>query len=141
MLQKAATCSLFVTPDGENYSALVRIYNETAHKLPSGYPEGRRIWINFQVWDTLGAMIYESGAYNDATGELIEDPDIKIYQIKPGISQSLAPVVNLPPGPSFHFVLNDSVYFDNRIPPRGFTNAAFDSIQSPPFPGKEPSGP
>lgn len=140
MLQLATTCSLFVTPDGENFSALVRIYNETGHKLPSGYPEGRRIWINVQVWDTLGAMIYESGAYNDATGELIEDPDIKVYQIKPGISESLAPVVNLPSGPSFHFVLNDSIYFDNRIPPRGFTNAAFDSIQSPPVGYSYPDG-
>jgi hypothetical protein len=30
-------------------------------------------------------------------------------------------------------VLNDTVFKDNRIPPRGFTNAAFDSIQSPPI--------
>jgi hypothetical protein len=29
-------------------------------------------------------------------------------------------------------VLNDTIYSDNRIPPRGFTNANFDSIQSPP---------
>ena len=35
------------------------------------------------------------------------------------------------PGESFHFVLNDLVVKDNRIPPRGFTNANFDSIQSP----------
>ena len=29
------------------------------------------------------------------------------------------------PGPSFHFVLNNKVFKDNRIPPRGFTNAAY----------------
>ena len=29
-------------------------------------------------------------------------------------------------------MLNDTVYFDNRIPPRGFTNAAFEAVQSPP---------
>jgi PKD repeat protein len=34
---------------------------------------------------------------------------------------------------SFHFVLNDTIYKDNRIPPRGFTNAAFELIQSPPI--------
>jgi hypothetical protein len=28
--------------------------------------------------------------------------------------------------------VNDTIFFDNRIPPRGFTNAAFTSIQSPP---------
>ena len=38
----------------------------------------------------------------------------------------------MPAGPSFHFVLSDTVYLDNRIPPRGFTNAAFEEIQSPP---------
>jgi hypothetical protein len=29
------------------------------------------------------------------------------------------------PGPSFHFVLNDRIAKDNRIPPEGFKNAAF----------------
>jgi hypothetical protein len=28
-------------------------------------------------------------------------------------------------------VLNDTIYFDNRIPPRGFTNENFETIQSP----------
>ncbi|MEZ5197957.1 MAG: hypothetical protein R2764_16695 [Bacteroidales bacterium] len=54
----------------------------------------------------------------------------KIYEIKPGISPVLARHC-LDAGPSFHFVLNDTVYSDNRIPPRGFTNDNFDSIQSP----------
>jgi len=39
--------------------------------------------------------------------------------------------LGLPAGKSFHFVLNDTIYSDNRIPPRGFTNAGFESIQSP----------
>ena len=30
-------------------------------------------------------------------------------------------------------MLNDTIYLDNRIPPRGFTNAAFTAIQSPPI--------
>jgi hypothetical protein len=29
-------------------------------------------------------------------------------------------------------VLSDTVFFDNRIPPRGFTNAGFIEVQSPP---------
>ncbi|HSG99222.1 MAG TPA: PKD domain-containing protein, partial [candidate division Zixibacteria bacterium] len=36
-------------------------------------------------------------------------------------------------GPSFHFAINNHIYFDNRIPPRGFTNANFESIQSQPI--------
>ena len=35
------------------------------------------------------------------------------------------------PEPTFHFVLNNTVYKDNRIPSRGFTNANYEAIQSP----------
>jgi mono/diheme cytochrome c family protein len=132
MLQNAATLGLTVVPDGSGYLATVRVTNETGHKLPSGYPEGRRIWLNVRAYDTSGTLIYESGAYDTLTAVLASDPDIKVYEIKPGISTALAPIVNVPAGPSFHFVQNDTVYEDNRIPPRGFMNASFDSVQSPP---------
>jgi hypothetical protein len=131
MLQKAASLDLTVTSTPAGYSAQVRVTNETGHKLPSGYPEGRRIWINLKVYDTTAVLVYESGAYDLSTGVLNHDAAAKIYEIKPGISSSLAPVVGLPVRPSFHFVLNNEVFSDNRIPPRGFTNAAFTEIQSP----------
>ncbi len=132
MLQKAATLTLNVIDQGTNYLTQVTVTNETGHKLPSGYPEGRRIWLNVKAYDTLGTVIYESGAYDPDSGMLIHDGDLKLYEIKPGISQTLAPIVGLTAGPSFHFVLNDTIYKDNRIPPRGFTNADFETIQSPP---------
>jgi hypothetical protein len=132
MLQKAVSLMLTVTPQGSDYSATVKVTNETGHKLPSGYPEGRRIWINLKAYDTLGILIYESGAYDLASGILTHDPNIKVYEIKPGISADLAPTLGLPVGPSFHFVLNNHIYQDNRIPPRGFTNAGFATIQSAP---------
>jgi len=34
-------------------------------------------------------------------------------------------MVNLSPGKSFHFVLNNTVAKDNRIPPRGYTQTAY----------------
>jgi cytochrome c553 len=132
MLQNASTLTLTVTEREAGYLALVQVTNETGHKLPSGYPEGRRTWLNVKAYDTTATLIYESGAYDPETGVLTHDPDLKIYEIKPGISEALAPIVNLPAGPSFHFVLNDTIYRDNRIPPRGFTNANFETIQSPP---------
>lgn len=110
----------------------VRVTNETAHKLPSGYPEGRRIWLNVKAYDGGGVPVYESGAYAADTGVLTHDEDAKIYHIEPGTSTRLAALLGLTSGPSFHFVLNDTVYLDNRIPPRGFTNAAFTAVQSPP---------
>jgi hypothetical protein len=76
--------------------------------------------------------VYTSGDYEFDTGVLGHDEDVKIYQVKPGLSPGLADALSLPAGPSFHFVLNDSVYGDNRIPPRGFTNAAFEALQMPP---------
>lgn len=132
MLRLAASLALEIADSSDNYQLKATVTNETAHKLPSGYPEGRRIWLNVRAYSADNSVVYESGAYDPVTGELTHDAEAKIYEIKPGISGSLAPVVNLTAGPSFHFVLNDTVYSDNRIPPRGFTNAAFDSIQSPP---------
>jgi hypothetical protein len=35
-------------------------------------------------------------------------------------------------GESFHFALNNMVVKDNRIPPRGFTNANFEAVQAAP---------
>jgi PKD repeat protein len=140
MLQKAASFDLDVTTQGAEFLASVRVTNETGHKLPSGYPEGRRIWINLVAYDTTGVVIYESGAYDPATGILTHDADAKIYEIKPGISAELAPIVGLPEGPSFHFVLNNQIFSDNRIPPRGFTNANFEMIQSPPVGYSYPDG-
>jgi hypothetical protein len=37
-------------------------------------------------------------------------------------------------------VLNDTVYLDNRIPPRGFTNAGFQSVQAAPVGYAYPDG-
>ncbi len=131
MLSLAATMELTITPFEGQPAVNVRLTNETGHKLPSGYPEGRRTWIHIEAYDANDVMVYESGAYDDATGELSHDEDAKIYHIVPGISTRLAPIIGVPTGPSLHFALNDTVYFDNRIPPRGFTNAAFEQIQSP----------
>ncbi len=132
MLQKAATMDLSIGQEGSNPTVTVQVTNQTAHKLPSGYPEGRRIWLNVKAYDSGSNVIYESGAYDAATGVLTHDDDLMIYEIKPGISSRLSPIVGLPVGPSFHFVLNDSIFFDSRIPPRGFTNSNFEEIQSTP---------
>jgi hypothetical protein len=44
-----------------------------------------------------------------------------------------ADITGKPAGESFHFVLNNIWLKDNRIPPRGFTNAGFASVQSEPI--------
>ncbi|MCG6913041.1 T9SS type A sorting domain-containing protein [bacterium BMS3Abin03] len=125
MLQNAATLE-YDDPVFQVDSILLRVkvINETGHKLPSGYPEGRRIWLNVKAFDDEAKqnLIFESGAYNTSTGVLTHDNYLKIYEVEPGNVTE----------PTFHFVLNNKIHKDNRIPPRGFTNANFEAIQSPP---------
>jgi hypothetical protein len=132
LLEKAATMEVVTTENSTDITVDVNVINETGHKLPSGYPEGRRIWLNVKALDNVGTIVYESGAYDFATATLAHDADAKIYEIKPGISADLASIVDRPAGVGFHFVLNNEIFKDNRIPPRGFTNAAYETIQSPP---------
>lgn len=127
MIQLAAT--LDVNP--EAYGIKVRVTNQTGHKLPSGYPEGRRIWLRV-VADADTGTVFTSGYYDFDEGELHHDQWAKIYEIHPGVSPALGAALGFPGGPAFHFVLSDTVFSDNRIPPRGFSNAAFEAIQSPP---------
>ncbi|MFC1738055.1 hypothetical protein ACFL1G_03285 [Planctomycetota bacterium] len=110
------------------------------HKLPTGYPEGRRIWINVKFYDDTNSLISESGAYDPNTGVLSHDSQAKIYDIEPGIDPNLAAILGVSSGPSLHFVLNNTVYKDNRIPPRGFTNAAYADFGGAPIDYSYPDG-
>jgi hypothetical protein len=121
MLQNAA--DLAAVQEGGRLK--VTVTNNGGHKLPTGYPEGRRIWINVKFFDASAVLLAECGAYDPATGVLAHDPETKVYETKPGLDEDTAALVGVDPGPSFHFVLNNKIWKDNRIPPRGFTNAAF----------------
>lgn len=37
-------------------------------QLPTGYPEGRRAWLNVKFYDEAANLLGESGAYDVATG-------------------------------------------------------------------------
>jgi hypothetical protein len=125
MLQAAS--DMMLTQKG---SALrVRVTNESGHKLPSGYPEGRRMWLNVKFKDAKGAVIAERGAY-DSKSATLAAKNTKVYQAKHGISQAISKLTGIPSGPGFHLALANKVFFDNRIPPRGFTNASFNAIGS-----------
>ncbi len=132
LLQLAATMDLTIN-DMEDYLSLtVRVTNQCGHKLPAGFPEGRRIWIHVVAADVAGSVIFESGHYDYQTGILTPDAAAKIYEIKPGLDPLMAGITALPEGPSYHFLLNNRIFSDNRIPPRGFTNEAYAYIQSSP---------
>jgi len=127
LLQSAS--DLLVTTQGNQATA--RITNEAGHKLPSGYTEGRRMWMNVRFFNRQGALIHELGAYNTATAEL-DVASTKVYEAHIGPDANMAALSGHPAGPSFHFAFSNKIYFDNRIPPRGFNHANFEAVQAAP---------
>ncbi len=127
MLQLAAT----LEPMQDASRLNVRVTNESGHKLPTGYPEGRRMWINVQFFDEDDSLLGERGAYNLLTADLDVD-NTAVFEIHLGLDAITAAATGLPEGVSFHFVLNNKVYKDNRIPPRGFTNAGYEEFGGAP---------
>jgi hypothetical protein len=141
----------------------LRVINLTGHKLITGYPEGRRLWIHARWHDAAGQLVREDGAYGPLLVQhqgqpltvqtllQLDPPDTRIYRAGYGMTQAWAArlidwgwpaslplaydrataAVTLtlgqlkasPPGTTaetFHFVLNDVLLDDTRIPPWGF---------------------
>lgn len=98
-------------------TATVTIENKTGHKLPSGYPEGRHMWIRLIAEDANGTPFFQTGLL-DTNGELVQDPNLKVYEMKQGMDY---PQLGLNQQESFHLVLNNMTLKDNRLHPKGFT--------------------
>jgi len=142
----------------------VKIVNHTGHKLISGYPEGRRMWLNVKWYDGSNNLLREDGEYGTISVALdgsttqisslinLDDPNTKVYEAHYGLDQGwAAQLVALGYSPdiplsfdrttgavthtlgelasaetgttieTFHFVLNNMVVKDNRIPPYGMS--------------------
>ena len=142
----------------------LKVTNLTGHKLISGYPEGRRMWLNIKWYDKNGTLLREDGEYGSLIVDIggtptqvetildLHDPNTKIYEAHYGMSQdwafalvglgydqqmpltfdretgavtlTLGDLAGQAPGAhaeTFHFVLNNEVIKDNRIPPYGFS--------------------
>jgi hypothetical protein len=143
----------------------LRVVNLTGHKLITGYPEGRRMWVNAKWYNASGSLLREDGAYGPMTAIVqglptqvdtildLAGANTRIYESHGAISQAwaqklitvlgvtgtlpvafdrttgavtktLAQVAAQAPGTaaeSFHFLLNDTVIKDNRIPPYGMS--------------------
>lgn len=142
----------------------LKVTNLTGHKLITGYPEGRRMWLNMKWFDSSHNLVREDGAYDTIMVNIngiptavktildLDGPQTKIYESHPGMTQEWANQLlglgydpNFPlsfdritgqpdytlgdlaaqaPGTAyktFHFVLNNTILKDNRIPPYGFS--------------------
>lgn len=123
-LERAAS----LIPIGNNQ---IRIVNNTGHKLISGFPEGRRMWLNIKFYDISGALLSEINPYEPLVisrdvdqnpsyvsgATLQRDRDDLVFEAK--MLSSITGESN-----SFHMALATDRYKDNRIPPKGFNIAA-----------------
>ncbi len=120
MLQNAAELEAFE----RNGQIVVRVLNNSGHKLPTGYAEGRRMWLNVRYLDGGGQQIGERGAY-DLNSATLSENNTMVWKADFGLDDYMAGVTGLPAGKSFHLALVNTILKDNRIPPRGFNQAAF----------------
>lgn len=106
-----------------NLVAKVKVTNLSGHKLPTGYAEGRRMWLNVVARDAANQVVFQSGAYDAATASLTEDAQARVYEVLQGIwdsASSSCKVTDALGRKQFHFVRNNCIAKDNRIPPLGF---------------------
>ena len=109
---------------------IVRVINQSGHKLPTGYPEGRRMWLNVKFLNAKDQVVGEVGGYDyDTATPSLENT--KVYEARHGLNYDVAGATGLPYGPNMRLALGNKKFFDNRIPPRGFTNANFEAIGAP----------
>ena len=87
----------------------VRVVNQTGHKLPSGYSEGRSMWLEVTLTyeDTV---VFSSGRWAD--GDYERDDQLHTYE---AIAQDHVD------GTRDHLLRNDQWVVDERIPPLGLT--------------------
>jgi hypothetical protein len=124
-LREAVRLEAAAGRDGGRVKVLARLTNLTGHKLPTGFAEGRRMWVHVEGQNAAGQILFISGMIDPVTGRLLQDLQLKTYEAHPGVSQISASQLGILPGASFLTAFNDSMYYDSRIPPRGFDNEAF----------------
>lgn len=121
----AAAADLEAVVEGNDLR--VRITNMIGHKLPTGYGEGRRMWVQVRYFDAADILIDEFGGYNQMTADL-DVGSTTVYEIDHGIDTQMSAATGLPTGKSLHFLLNNTVEKDNRIPARGFRSLAYEAV-------------
>jgi len=121
------------------WELVVRVTNLAGHRIPSGYPDGRRFWLNVEVEDAIGSLVYESGHYDATSATLFNDASlggftraqtplidsaanaVMVYEKRTGTSNgdgTYSMSVSL---------LNEKILFDNRIPPLGYDPTGYNA--------------
>lgn len=96
---------------GQTISFVVRVTNHAGHRIPTGYADGRRVWLEVAVVESGGRETVVSGAYDTTEARLGVDPQLKVYEAHFGVHGM---------GVNSHLALQNTVISDTRLPPRGY---------------------
>jgi hypothetical protein len=146
-LEMAADLSISSETSSE---VTIKVLNNGGHKLISGFPEGRRMFLNVKFFDTDGNLIGEFNPYDplvttqDGSGNEVyqsggtipyaQRTESMIWEAK--MSSALTGEEE-----SFHFVLATDRYKDNRIPPKGFDTTNMEArLTQPRWEGSDAPG-
>lgn len=140
-LQMAAALSV-ASEDG---SITIRVTNNGGHKLISGFPEGRRMFLNVKFYDADGNLIGEVNPYEPLVTTQVGGNEIWVSggtltkTHEELIWEAEMSSVNLTgEQKTFHFALGTDRYKDNRIPPKGFdTSQMYDRLAQPRWEGQD----
>ncbi len=120
-LAKAAQISFESIPEtlepGQEVSVRVKVVNIGAgHKLPTGFPEGREVWIDFHAVDGAGHEFYRMGAIRDGATE----PNTRNFKVHLGDKDGKELDIE---------VWNATqILSDNRILPKGYDVREFSFV-------------
>ncbi|TPV94291.1 MAG: hypothetical protein B7733_16085 [Myxococcales bacterium FL481] len=95
----------------------VQVENLTGHKLPTGYSEGRVMWIEV-VASYAGQVVYSSGRWDPEDASFADgiedDAQVRRYE---GVAE------DADDGTRLHLLRNNRWVEDNRLPPKGLRAA------------------
>jgi len=119
MLQGAAKMELLSIRNlkpGATATVTIRVHNSGAgHKLPTGFPEGREMWVDFQVSNNQGEVLYRLGQL-DGKGH----PEEGSHVFKVIMGDKAGKVVDVE-------VWNATrILHDSRILPKGYADVKFE---------------
>jgi hypothetical protein len=118
MLKSAATVQI-IAPQALSAThtnpVRVRVRNIGAgHKLPTGFPEGREMWLDFKVIDARNKEVYRLGAIKGGKTE----PGTRSFKVELGDRNGKVVDVNV--------LEADRILRDTRISPRGYQDVNYE---------------
>lgn len=94
---------------GDGFALPVRVTNNTGHKLPTGYSEGRVMWLEVTA-SYQDEVVWSSGRFDQEQGSIEDDAQVRRYE---------AIAEDFDDNTTLHLLKNNHWVLDSRIPPAG----------------------